>query len=136
MNKLIKFKSVLATASNTVRFLRVQKQPENHSMIIISRMKKALLVLGSIFLLNTFAFSQAADSIPVMEYTEPQEFEIGGIKVTGANYSDDNAVIGIAGLKVGDKIRIPGGSIPKAMRALWKLRLFTDVQILKEKNHW
>lgn len=97
-------------------------------------MKKALLVFGSIFLLSTLAFTQATDSIPIMEYSEPNEFEIGGIKVTGANYSDDNAVIGIAGLKVGDKIRIPGGNIPKAMKALWKLRLFTNVQILKEKT--
>lgn len=99
-----------------------------------NRMKKALLILGSIFLLNTLAFSQVTDSIPIMEYGEPQEYEIGGIKVTGANFSDDNAVIGIAGLKVGDKIRIPGAATAKAMKALWKLRLFTDVQILQEKT--
>jgi len=74
------------------------------------------------------------DSIPVMTYDEPTDYEIGGIKVSGANFSDDNAVIGISGLKVGDKIRLPGPDIPKAIRALWKLRLFTDVQIVQEKT--
>lgn len=76
----------------------------------------------------------APDSIPVLDYSTPNDFEIGGIKVIGANYSDENALISIAGFRVGDRIRIPGGDIPRAMKALWKLRLFTDVQILKEKT--
>jgi len=75
-----------------------------------------------------------ADTVPVMTYEEPTDYEIGEIKVTGANFSDDNAVIGISGLKTGDKIRIPGPEIAKAIKALWKLRLFTDVQILLDKT--
>ncbi|MEM9992298.1 MAG: POTRA domain-containing protein, partial [Bacteroidota bacterium] len=47
---------------------------------------------------------------------------------------DDNAIISIAGLRVGNNIRIPGGDIPKAIKALWKLRLFTDVQVYKTKT--
>ncbi len=31
-------------------------------------------------------------------------------------------------------IRIPGPEIPKALKALWNLRLFTDVQIIQEKT--
>ncbi len=37
------------------------------------------------------------------------------------------------GLKVGDKITIPGNDITRAILNLWKLRLFTDVQIIQEK---
>ena len=74
------------------------------------------------------------DTVPLLEYGEPLEFEIGGVKVTGAEFSDDNAIISIAGFKVGDKIRIPGPDIQNAIKALWKLRLFTDVQVLKEKT--
>lgn len=75
------------------------------------------------------------DTLPVLEYEgDPLEYEIGGIKVKGADFSDDNAIISIAGFKVGDKIRIPGPAIQKAIKALWKLRLFTDVQIIKEKT--
>lgn len=77
--------------------------------------------------------AQTPDSLPIIEYSQPQEYEIGGIKVIGAQYSDDNAIIAIAGLKVGDKIRVPGEKIYKSIKALWKLRLFTDVQILREK---
>jgi outer membrane protein insertion porin family len=80
------------------------------------------------------AYSQSTDTIPVYEYNSPGDYEIGGIKVTGAEYSDDNAIIGVSGLKVGDKIRVPGPKIPQAIKKLWKLRLFTDVQVLKEKT--
>lgn len=75
-----------------------------------------------------------ADSIPTLDYAEPKDYEIGGLKVTGAVFSDENALLSIAGFKVGDKIRIPGGDVPRAIKNLWKLRLFTDVQIIKEKT--
>ena len=87
-----------------------------------------------VLLLPTFVFSQTNDTIPVVNFGEPKDYEIGGIKVIGANFSDDNAIIAIAGLKVGDKIRIPGEDIFRAIKALWKLRLFTDIQIYQEKT--
>ena len=87
-----------------------------------------------VLLLPTFVLSQTNDTIPIVNFTEPKDYEIGGIKVTGADFSDDNAIIAIAGLKVGDKIRIPGEDIFRAIKALWKLRLFTDIQIFQEKT--
>ncbi|MCB0632463.1 MAG: outer membrane protein assembly factor BamA [Saprospiraceae bacterium] len=94
-----------------------------------------LLLVGLLWVLAAgSAWSQiVADTVPVFNYEDPKEYEIGGITVNGANFSDDNAIIGVSGLKVGEKIRIPGAEIPKAMRSLWKLRLFTDVRILQEK---
>jgi outer membrane protein insertion porin family len=81
-----------------------------------------------------FVTAQTTDSVVVFDYTSPQDYEIGGIEVVGANYSDDNAIINISGLQVGDKVRIPGAEIPKAIKALWRLRLFTDVQIVLSKT--
>lgn len=86
-------------------------------------------------IIPVFAAAQSTDSIPtVFDYSNPKDYEIGGIKVTGADYSDDNAIINISGLQVGDKVRVPGPEIPKAIKALWKLRLFTNVQIVQEKT--
>ena len=92
-----------------------------------------LLVLLSFFFWSTTSLAQS-DSLDIFDYSSPAEFEIGGIKVTGVEFSDENSLIAITGLKVGDEIRIPGTEIPKAINALWKLRLFTDVQIFKEKS--
>ena len=100
-------------------------------------MKNYFILAFALFFQYTFfplnGSAQTSDSIPTVDYADAKMYEIGGIKVTGAEFSDDNAVIAIAGLKVGDKIRIPGPDIQKAMKALWKLRLFTDIQIYKEK---
>ncbi len=81
---------------------------------------------------NTNLFGQ--DDSDIFDYTAAADFEIGGIKVTGAKFSDANAIISITGLRVGDKIKIPGTDIPHAIKALWKLRLFTDIEIVEEKK--
>jgi outer membrane protein insertion porin family len=78
--------------------------------------------------------AQQVDSMEIMDYSNPKEYEIGGVRVVGNLYSDANAVSSISGLKVGSTIQIPGPEIPRALRALWKLRLYTDVRIVKEKT--
>ena len=99
-------------------------------------MKKAFVFIFSIgsLLLSHTAFSQVAkDTLPVTVYGQQKDYEIGGIKVVGAQFTDPNAIIGVSSLQVGKKIKFPGPDVPKAMKALWKLRLFDDVQIVKEK---
>jgi len=71
--------------------------------------------------------------LPVYDYSNPQEYEIGAISVEGAFFAEQNAIIGVTGLSVGDKIRVPGPDIPRAIKNLWRLRLFTDVAIEQEK---
>jgi len=101
-------------------------------------MKKIIRIVAVLMCLTGFFTpamqAQVNGDTPVADYTAPKDYEIGGLKVTGANFSDENALLSIAGFKVGDKVRIPGGDIPRAIKNLWKLRLFTDVQIYKEKT--
>jgi outer membrane protein insertion porin family len=90
------------------------------------------------FLLCLFTVASATaqtDSLnlPVYDYSNPQEYEIGAISVEGAFFAEQNAIIGVTGLSVGDKIRVPGPDIPRAIKNLWRLRLFTDVAIEQEK---
>lgn len=74
-----------------------------------------------------------AQRIP-LEYSAVEELEIGGIEVKGVFFSDPNAIKSVTGLKVGDKIKVPGLAITKAMRNLWKLRLFDQVEITQDKR--
>ena len=80
--------------------------------------------------------AQATDSLQqtVYDYSSPQEYEIGGIKIEGAYFAEENAIIGVTGLSVGQEIRIPGPDIPRAIKNLWRLRLFTNVSIEEEKT--
>ena len=71
--------------------------------------------------------------VPSMDYATPGDYEIGGLEVVGNSFSDANALKSIAKLKIGDKIKVPGAVISSGIRSLWKLRLFTDVQIYATK---
>lgn len=64
---------------------------------------------------------------------DPKTYEIGGVQVVGARHAQPEAIIKLSGLMVGDKIKVPGPSIPGAIKALWKQRLFKDVQIVQTK---
>jgi len=64
-----------------------------------------------------------------LNYANPAEYTIGGIEVTGLNVLDKNAMVSLTGLKVGDKIKIPGDAISSAIRSLWKHGLVGDVTI-------
>ena len=68
-----------------------------------------------------------------LNYTKPAEYYIGGIEVTGLNVLDKNAMVSLTGLKVGDKIKIPGDAISNAIRSLWKHGLVGDVTISVSK---
>lgn len=59
----------------------------------------------------------------------PKTYEIAGIKVTGAPNYDDFLVIGYSGLKVGEKVKIPGSDITNAAKRLMRQGLFAQAQI-------
>lgn len=64
-----------------------------------------------------------------LNYANPGEYILGGIDVVGLNVLDKNSMIALTGLKVGDKIKIPGDAISGAIRRLWKHGLVGDVSI-------
>lgn len=60
----------------------------------------------------------------------PKEYEIGSVIVTGNSFFDNNLLISIANITVGDKIRLPGDDIfSKAIQMLWKQNYFSNVAI-------
>lgn len=64
-----------------------------------------------------------------LDHAVPQEYEIGGITVSGTLTTDANAVKLFTGLQVGDKITIPGERISRAIHNLWEQKLFSDVRV-------
>jgi outer membrane protein insertion porin family len=100
----------------------------------MQRFYSVLVLIFLCFGLTPQVLQAQEDNTPVADYGKSKEYEIGSVKVKGAQFSDENAIISIAGLKVGDKVRIPGPEIQKAIKSLWKIKLFTDVQIFKERT--
>lgn len=63
------------------------------------------------------------------DYLTPKTYEIGGITFEGAENFDTRVVQLVAGLQVGDRVKIPGDKISGAVENLWKQGMFEDVQI-------
>lgn len=68
-----------------------------------------------------------------MSYANPIEYTIAGIEVVGLNVLDKNAMVSLTGLKIGDRIKIPGTATSNAVRRLWKHGLVGDVTITADR---
>ena len=77
---------------------------------------------------------QRAESAPPGE-VQKSVYEIGGISVKGVKYLDEDLLLAVTGLTVGQKVYLPNDeSIAKAVRNLWKQELFADVNITVSKT--
>lgn len=93
-------------------------------------------------LTSQFAFSQN-DTVPVSVNPQlleifnsktPKQYNLAGITVTGAKAFDQNLIISITGLAVGDKVTLPGTDVfSKAITKLWKQNLVVDVEVFLTK---
>ncbi len=71
----------------------------------------------------------AATPNDLLNYASPKDYEIAGLTVTGTKYLDPNSLVSLAGLKVGDKIRIPGEAVGSAVRKLMESGLLDNVEM-------
>jgi len=91
------------------------------------------LLLCTLLVQSFFLIAQD-ENTKVFDYSDAGKFTIAGVEIVGAENRDRNAIKSITGLREGETIDIPGDDIPNAIKALWKLRLFEDVQIYETKR--
>ena len=104
-------------------------------------MRYRLTILTALLMLFGSSFNAAgqavADTIynpPVVYGTLPKTYEIASLKVNGAPNYEDNIVLGYAGLKVGDRITIPGEEATQAIKRLMRQGLFAQARLKIEKT--
>jgi len=69
-----------------------------------------------------------------IDYQNPKEYEIGPIRVEGADNFDHQVIKLLAGLRQGQRILLPGPKVTEAIRNLWKEGLFSSIEINAEKE--
>ena len=96
---------------------------------------KLFLFLFILVLFSATSKSQISigSDLSEIDYSTPKEYEIGGITVTGVQFLDNNMLIMLSGLSVGDKITIPGDKISGAIDKLWEQGLFENIKISVSK---
>ncbi|MCY7409761.1 MAG: outer membrane protein assembly factor, partial [Chitinophagales bacterium] len=69
-----------------------------------------------------------SDSI-TMDYATPKEYVVGDITISGTKFLDKDILIALAGIKIGDRINIPGEEIRKSIENLWHQQLFANIRV-------
>ena len=70
---------------------------------------------------------------PDINYTaNRQRYELGGLTVEGIKGYDDQMLLNLSGLNVGQVYEIPGTDISEAVRRYWDQKLVSDVQIVAD----
>ena len=67
-------------------------------------------------------------------HSQVKSYKILGISVQGNKSTDAGTIISSSGIRVGDEIQVPGDKTLNAIRNLWALSVFSDVQILIDKE--
>lgn len=102
-----------------------------------SNMRYILSLVAIVLCISTALVAQEvnpmASDFAQLNYSDAKTYTIAQVNVKGAERRDDNAIKSITKLREGNMITIPGPAISKAVKELWKLRLFSDVQILMDK---
>ncbi len=79
-----------------------------------------------------FSFAAKAQGLPL---GDAKKYTIGDIKVTGTTTYNEQTVIAFTGLKEGEEIYIPGDKLSSVLKKLWKLDLFSDINVYITEVH-
>ena len=83
---------------------------------------------------DTTITSIDADLINIFNQKTPKKYKISAVKVLGNRFFDENLLISIANINVGDEVTIPGGdNFSKAITKLWGQNYFSNVEIFITK---
>ena len=89
------------------------------------------LFLSSFFVFPLYAQDSTSQVItpPGLDLSTPKDYKIADITVSGAKFLDAGAIVSLTGLKIGDKIRIPGDGVTNAVKKLWDQGLLGNIEV-------
>ena len=94
----------------------------------------SLLLVGTVLPMHAQTSNDTIYNPRVLYSAMPRTYEIAGISVEGAPNYEDYLILGYAGLKVGDRVAIPGDDITNAVKRLMRQTLFAQASIVLEKT--
>jgi len=94
----------------------------NFKISLLSHTCKTLYCIFLFTILSLFSVSAQ-----VTEINKDKRYTINKITVTGEQNFNEQTVIAFAGLKIGDRIYIPGEKLSNVTKKLWEQNLFSDI---------
>jgi outer membrane protein insertion porin family len=92
-------------------------------------MYKSIILSVFLAFLSISTFSQTSDSLKIVDYSNPKEYIIDSVIVSGVEFLDKAVLASMSGLEKGMKIAIPSDEITKLIKKYWNHGLFEDVNV-------
>lgn len=67
-------------------------------------------------------------------YTNPQTYYLADLEISGNTKFTKNQIMRFIGMRSGEKLEIPGSKINNALKKLWKVNLFSDIDLFVVKT--
>ena len=72
-------------------------------------------------------------SLPVVDYSNPREYEIAEVTISGVEFLQPMVLKSLSGLKEGGTITVPGDDMTRVIHKFWDQGLFSDVKLTATK---
>jgi len=79
--------------------------------------------------LALFGFSAWGQGGVNIDYNNPREYVVGGVRVSGNSYFSDKQIIQHVNLREGSRVTVPGEEISNIVNRLWAQRYFQDISV-------
>lgn len=100
---------------------------------MVKRLLLGLVLVLTAIQTQTYAQFNLGQTQDKIDYTKPKEYTVGGITIAGNNGLDENSILLLLGVEIGDKIKVPGTETRKIVKKFWEQDLFSDVQLYATK---
>lgn len=95
----------------------------------VNKLNNTLMFIKKIRLLTAILFLGTVNNALAQDQgIEPGTYIIGGIDVTGKISYNENTIVTFTGLENGQKINVPGQEISNAIKKLWGIGFFSDIE--------
>lgn len=138
VNKFKRIHNMFSNQRSAIAIFKKQSAPTVRNCISIFNLFSLIITIFCVFDASNASAQlggQTGGLGKIMQQTgqdvnKPQEYELGGITVSGTKYLDADLLIAVTNLSVGMKLRLPNDPhIAQAIKLLWKQELFSNVDI-------
>lgn len=131
---MLKETQCFLSASNTTNRNRMQKLYKFLVLALVTSLVSFSALSQQTTESDTTITSIDADLINIFNQKTAKKYKISAVKVVGNLFFDENLLISIANINVGDEVAIPGGdNFSKAITKLWGQNYFSNVEIFITK---
>ncbi len=88
----------------------------------LTALPKKFIAVGILFLGTIVSYAQ-----PNEDFASGKYYVLGGVEVTGKLSFQEQTVVTFSGLEKGQKMQVPGEEIANAIKKLWGLGMFADI---------